>query len=58
MAYINLFPLISDEFREYAVKKSEYSNIFRRKSREVEKKASNELKPCDYDNGNYKTKAE
>lgn len=47
-----------DEFREYAMKKSEYSNIFSRKSGEIEKKTANNLKACDYNNGNYKTKAE
>ncbi|KAJ9595046.1 hypothetical protein L9F63_013643, partial [Diploptera punctata] len=47
-----------DEFRDCAMKKSEYSSIFRRRSIEVEKKTSNTLKACDYNNGNYKTKVE
>jgi hypothetical protein len=48
---------ISDEFRQYARKKSEYSYVFRRQGEE-EKKAANKLQDCDYNNGNYKTKAE
>jgi len=48
---------ISDEFKQYARQKSEYSYVFRRQGEE-EKKAANKLQVCDYNNGNYKTKAE
>lgn len=48
---------ISDEFKRYARQKSEYSYVFRRQGEE-EKKAANKLQVCDYNNGNYKTKAE
>lgn len=46
-----------DEFTQYARKKPEYSYIFRRQGEE-EKKAANKLQVCDYNNANYKTKAE
>lgn len=48
---------ISDEFKQYARKKSEYSYVFRRQGEE-EKRAANKLQICDYNNANYKTKAE
>jgi hypothetical protein len=48
---------ISDEFKQYARQKSEYSYVFRRQGEE-DKKAANKLQVCDYNNGNYKTKAE
>ncbi|XP_069687916.1 lysophosphatidylcholine acyltransferase isoform X2 [Periplaneta americana] len=46
-----------DEFKQYLRKKTEYSHIFRRRDGD-EKKAANTLRICDYNNGNYKTKAE
>ncbi|XP_023722051.1 lysophosphatidylcholine acyltransferase 2 isoform X2 [Cryptotermes secundus] len=47
-----------DEFRQYSKWKSEYSHIFLRHGEEEEKKAAPKLHVCDYNNANYKTKAE
>jgi len=47
----------SDEFTQYAKRKSEYAHVFRRR-REEDKKAATKLQVCDYNNANYKTKTE